>query len=92
MLSGHGLRGVGAEGRARSREAGLPRRRRGRAQEWGSGPLLLSDKSAGDCWGPAPGEGEGEGGAGLSVAWGLRTAEAAPDGSQVRESGPGRTP
>lgn len=30
--------GVGAEGRARSREAGLPRRRRGRARGWGSGP------------------------------------------------------
>lgn len=65
---------------ARSREAGLPRRRRGRARGWGREPGLLHDKSAGDCWGPAPRGGEGEGGAGLRAAGPVRTAEAARDG------------
>uniref|UniRef100_A0A673SV00 small monomeric GTPase n=1 Tax=Suricata suricatta TaxID=37032 RepID=A0A673SV00_SURSU len=67
------------------REAGLPRRRRGRARGWGSEPGLLNDKSAGDCWGPAPGGGEGEGGAGLRAAGSVRTAEATRDESQFVE-------
>lgn len=50
----------------------------------GEASQRLNDKSAGDCWGPAPGGGEGEGGAGLRAAGSVRTAEAARDGSQVR--------
>lgn len=73
---------------ALSREAGLPRRRRGRARGVGKRAGLLNDKSAGDCWGPAPGGGEGEGGAVLRAAGPVRTAEAARDGSQVSVPAP----
>lgn len=61
------------EAKARSREEGLPRRRRGRARGVGKRAGLLNDKSALDRWGPAP----GGGGARLRAAGRVRTAEAA---------------